>query len=70
MAVVAKFYVSSVELFGWATAVKMNVVTKGTDENKEFFAATPVGNITMTIKNEAAAAHFKPGQEINVTFDV
>lgn len=69
MAVVAKFYVSSIELFTWGTAVKMQVVTKGSEENKEFWAATPSGSITMNIKNEYAAAHFKPGQEMLVTFD-
>jgi hypothetical protein len=67
--VVAKFYVTSVELFGWATKVKLNAVTKGA-ENHEFWQATPSGSIEMTIKNEAAAAHFKPGQEMEVRFDV
>lgn len=70
MAVQAKFYVSSIELFTWGTTVKMSVVTKGSEENKEFWAATPSGTITMNIKNEYAAAHFKPGQEMLVTFDV
>jgi len=72
MAVVAKFYVQSVELFTWGTTVKMNVVTKagGDPENAEFWAATPSGSITMNLKNEFAAAHFKPGQEMLVTFDV
>lgn len=70
MAVVAKFYVQSIELFTWGTTVKMNVVTKGSEENAEFWAATPSGSITMNIKNEFAAAHFKPGQEMLVHFDV
>lgn len=70
MAVQAKFYVSSVELTTYATIVKMQPVTKGSEENKEFWAATPAGRIEMTIKNEFAAAHFKPGQEMYVTFDV
>jgi len=70
MAVVAKFYVTSIELFGWATKVKMQPVTKGSEENKEFWAATPSGSIEMTIKNETAAERFKPGQEMLITFDV
>lgn len=69
MAVIARFYVRSVELLGWATIIKMSAVTKG-QENHEFFSATPSGSIEMTIKNEAAAARFKPGQEVDVSFDV
>ena len=37
-AVIARFYVSSIELFTWGTTVKLSVVTKGNEENAEFFA--------------------------------
>lgn len=68
MSVRAKMYVTSIELFGWATAVKLRPVTKGNPENEAFFAATPNGEVTMTIKNELAAEQFAPGQEFYVDF--
>lgn len=70
MAVVARFYINEITQMVHATKVKMNCVTKGSDENKEFWAATPSGFIELVIKNEAAAAYFKPGQELLVTFEV
>lgn len=63
----AKFYVQEISLFGWATQIKMNVVTKG-EENKEWAAATPVGTISMNVKNEHAAEQFWPGQEWELLF--
>jgi predicted PhzF superfamily epimerase YddE/YHI9 len=68
MSTVAKFYVRSVELCGWATIVKLAAVTKGGPENEAFFAATPNGTLEMTIKNELAAEQFKPGQEWWLSF--
>jgi hypothetical protein len=68
MAILAKFFVQSIELFQWGTTVKLSAVTKGQDD-AEFWAATPNGSIQMTIKNELAAAQFKPGQEFLVTFE-
>jgi len=37
-------------------------------ENKEFWEATPAGEIVMTIRNEAAAKHFEPGQAYYIDF--
>ena len=68
MTVRAKFYVDHTEHYTWATKVVARAVTRG-DDNKEWSAATPVGLIELTIKNEAAAAHFKPGTEFFVTFE-
>lgn len=67
MGVRAKFYVRSVELFGYSTSVKLGVVTRGED-NKQWSAATPSGELTMNIKNELAAAQFTPGDEFFVDF--
>ena len=58
----AKFYVYGMELQQWGTIVKLRVVGRGED-NKAWSAATPVGELTMTIKNEVAAERFAPGQE-------
>lgn len=58
----AKFYVSEIAFRQWGTEVKMAAVTRGED-NKEWSAATPAGNLSLTIKNELAVAQFAPGQE-------
>lgn len=69
MAVRALFFVAEKDLRNWATIVRLRVVTKGDEEEKAFFAATPVGTIEMTLKNEAAAQHFEMGKEFYVTFE-
>lgn len=38
------------------------------EENKKFFAATPSGEIEMTMVSEAAAAAFTPGQAYYIDF--
>lgn len=67
MTVRAKFYVDHTEHYTWATKVVARAVTRG-DDNKEWSAATPVGLIELTIKNEHAAEQFVPGQEYFVDF--
>ena len=37
-------------------------------ENKRFWDATPVANLEMTIKNEAAAQYFELGKEYYLDF--
>lgn len=37
-------------------------------ENGKFFAATPGGNIQLSVVNETAAQQFEVGQEYYVTF--
>lgn len=62
----AKMYVGGVKLTPWATIIDLNVVTRGED-NKEWAAATPSGNMSLTVANEVAAERFAPGQEWFVT---
>lgn len=66
MNVRAKFVCSFVE--DRSKTVYMNPVYSGSDENKRFFAATPGGNITLHVLNEAALAAFQQGQEYYVDF--
>lgn len=43
-------------------------VYSGSQENQEFFKATPGGQITLHVVNEAAAAQFVQGKEYYVDF--
>src|SRR5688572_2160463 len=43
--------------------VYMGPVYSGSDENKQFFAATPGGQITLNILNQSALEAFKQGAE-------
>ena len=64
----AKFRVHNVTRNSWGTDVAMSPVYSGSDENKQFWDATPCGEIRMTIKNEAAAKHFEPNKEYYIDF--
>lgn len=73
MAVIARFYVSQVTRNAYdrgAAAITLQAVSRG-PENKEWAQATPVGQVTMTIKNSPAAEFFaaRLGQDIAVRFD-
>lgn len=75
MAVVAKFRVHGVKHNFWSNTPKpdsvevtMQPVYGDSPENKEFFAATPSGQIQVLIKNDLASEQFKPGQTYYVTF--
>lgn len=57
MAVQAKMYLESVTAHKWGTTVKFRVVTRG-EENKEWSAATPTGELSLGIKNALALADF------------
>lgn len=63
----AKFYVSGIEISTYATTIKMQPVTRGED-NKQWSAATPSGELRMQVKNEAASDQFAPGQEWYLDF--
>jgi hypothetical protein len=68
----ARFYISGYTRSAYdpgATTVKMSVVSRG-EHNKNWAAATPSGQIEMTVKNESAAAWFvnRLGAEVAVTF--
>lgn len=75
MSVVARMKCNSVKLTGWATIIELNPVV-GTAEDdphyeeiKSFFAATPSGQLTMTVNNEVAAEQFQPGDEFYVSLE-
>lgn len=63
----AKFFVQKLCQTTYGGSVELNVVTRGED-NKAWSAATPSGQITMTIRNELALEFFKVGDEFFVDF--
>lgn len=63
----AKFYVTEIGKTTWGGKVVLACVTRGED-NKKWSAATPSGQITMTIKNELALEVFDVGDEFFVDF--
>lgn len=74
MSVVARMRVNEVALLGWATRISMSpeVPQDGqphADEIKAFYAATPAGAFTATIRNEVAAEQFQPGQAYYLTLE-
>lgn len=71
MSVRAKFKVRSVTEHEWAPggkSVELYPVTNGSEENKEFYKATPGGEIKLSTVNPAAAEQFKVGREFYVDF--
>ena len=48
--------------------VVLNPVTGGSPENKTFFAASPAGELKLTIDNPAGAEIFELGKEYYVDF--
>jgi hypothetical protein len=48
--------------------VSLHAVSSGSDENKEFFASTPTGNITLSILRPEAVNWFEKGKEYYVDF--
>lgn len=73
MAVVqARFYVAGYERFSYdagSTLVKLQAVSRG-EHNRDWAAATPSGQVTMTIKSASAASWFteRLGKEVSVVF--
>jgi hypothetical protein len=43
-------------------------VYSGSEENEQFYAATPGGSISLSVVNEKAIPHFVPGKEYYVDF--
>lgn len=75
MAVVAKMYVSEVKRMAYnrdQVTVTLNCVARG-EENKEWAAATPSGEVKLNVMNAAAAQQFvegfDSGAEWFVTFE-
>lgn len=77
MSVRAKFKVDSYETtIDWrdktkeVRAIKLSPVVGGSKENDSFYAATPSGNIVLSIINEDAWKNFELGKEYYVDFTV
>jgi len=64
----AKFHCHSVLDNGPGKTIELAPVYSGSDENKQFFAATPGGSVHLYCVNPDAAAQFKPGTEFYVDF--
>ncbi len=63
----AKFVCSFVDVVN--KTVHMSPVYTGSEENKQFFAATPGGVITLYCLNEMALSKFETGKEYYVDFN-
>jgi hypothetical protein len=73
MAVAARFYVAKITRHAYNPGhveVVLQAVVRG-PENKAWASATPNGQITMTVNNEAAGAWFTGllGDDVAITFD-
>jgi hypothetical protein len=71
MAIKARMYVSTIVKNAVpGMRVTLQAVTRG-PENKEWAAATPYGQVEMTIQNEPAAKWFEDrlGKDVLVSFD-
>ena len=66
MTVRAKFVCSFVDR--GQNIVRLHPVYSGSEENKQFFASTPGGDINLNILNETALALFEQGREFYVDF--
>lgn len=71
----AKFVCNSItrtkhwdKLKGEIHTILLEPVTSGSDENKAFFEATPVGKVELGTVNEEAAKAFKLGQNYYLDF--
>lgn len=67
MSVRAKFFVLNALKSPHQTVVRLGAVCRGED-NKEWAAATPNAEVSMTILNDVAAEFFEPGREVYVDF--
>ena len=50
------------------STIHLSPVYEGSEENKEFFAYTPGGEITLGCANPSATAEFEQGKEYYVDF--
>lgn len=69
----AKFFVSDVNVYSInppqrQITLKPVYSTNPEHENKQFWDATPNGELKMTVNNSAAAEFFKPGTEYYIDF--
>jgi hypothetical protein len=49
-------------------SVYLNPVYSGSEENKQFFAATPGGNLSLNVLNQSALDQFEQGKEYYLDF--
>lgn len=75
MTVRAKFVVNSITISkhwekdkGNISTIKLSPVTGGSEENKQFYAATPSGTIELGTLNQQATDQFELGAEYYVDF--
>lgn len=75
MGVCAKFKVDTItrskhwdKSKGEIHTIRLTPVTSGSDENAEFYAATPSGSIDLATVNQQAGEQFELGQEYYVDF--
>jgi len=52
------------------TTVRLVPVYSGSEENQQFFAATPGGEIYLSVVNQSALDQFEVGKEYYVDFSV
>lgn len=64
----AKFYVNSVKEHDGVFDVHLMPVSSGSDENKQYWSATPAGSIMISTVNPFAGNQFKQGREYYVDF--
>jgi len=74
MAVRAKFKVQRIERWKWSKnqevqSIVLLPVVSGSEENQQFYAATPSGEIKLGTVNADAAAQFELDAEFYVTFE-
>lgn len=48
--------------------IRLSPVVGGSEENDQFYAATPGGSILLAVVNESAAQQFEVGKEYYVDF--
>lgn len=70
----AKFVVQSItRQKGWAEfpeiyQITLNPVVNDTEKNEHFYAATPGGNVDLSVFRESVGKMFDVGQEVYVDF--
>lgn len=74
MSVKAKFRCSEVAHVDYGNGYSVSKVLlfpvyDNSEENKEFWNATPTGRLEMDIRNEAAAKHFEAGKEYYLSIE-
>lgn len=65
----AKFYVTSVTDYGtWKKASLSAMYSSGKPEDNEFAAATPQGEMSITVSNPAAMNYLQPNKKYYIDF--